>query len=459
MRGSILRAGLTAALTVTLALPGVASAAARATHSETVILTGSLTIAWSGDSARGCAAAGECGVSGALQILPTGETSGTPTVPLEVSDFNAAARVIGRGPDGSVQTSCADLVPVEVTLGIRHVAGRLRAVMNGPFEAPSSGRCAGPTAQDLVGLSLPARRLGAHSYDLSGETTFGAGPFSVTTISTLRALVTIGGSATGAGLGPIGLIGGTGGSFSGTFPVGSPPQTHRVLQESAAYDYRIQGVTGTLSTTFAGLAEPLCLPVGACNTTGELSESFAAGGMITFSGSRTVKRRVGSAAALADLRAGRMRLTDTFSATLIREVLGERLRAATGMTCTAQGQLAFTGQSRSGGPGVDELLLGPGLQGGLGIPSADPVRTRCPGPSAEDVLGGRRAPLATGAVTAGELGASQLSVTLNGAGDFTGSGYAGTRSGSVVLTLALVRARGGTRRVRQFGGVPGVGLP
>ncbi len=434
-----------------LAPAGSALAAARPARPMSETLTGSLSISWAGDPARGCAAAGQCGVNGVLQMLPnggTGSSSGVP--PLELTDSNAVVRETLSGPGGPLRSTCADLLPVDLAFGVRHVPGGLRAVTTGTFQPPSSGRCAGPTTQDLTPLTLPARRFGAHSYDLSGTTRFGAGPFAVTAVSTVRALVTAGAS-NGFPFSPV--FSSSGGVSSGR---GAPPRSRRALQEHAEYDYRIQGMSGTLSTAFAASSTPLCLPLGACGTTGELTGSFTPRGTIRFTGSRTVKRRVGPAGALADLRAGRMELGDNFYSTSIRETLTETLTRPSAQPCTDSSQVTFQGVSRPGGRGIDALLLAPS-QGFFG--SVDPLRTRCAGPSGRDVLGNtNNASLARGTVTAAELGARRLEIVLGGAGAFSTASYAGQRSGSVLLSLILERETGGTRRVRLFGGPP-VAIP
>jgi len=75
MQGSLVKiapALRTLAVALMLALAGASPAAARTSRQRTVTMTGSLTIAWHGDLTRGCAAVGQCGVSGMLQILPSG---------------------------------------------------------------------------------------------------------------------------------------------------------------------------------------------------------------------------------------------------------------------------------------------------------------------------------------------------------------------------------------------------
>ena len=144
MRGSLLRTGARALAMLLLGLLSVAPAVAGETN---VSLTGSLTITWRGDPARGCAATSQCGVSGALEVVPSGESGSSSGIPIELQDGSAAARVTERAADGTVTSTCADLVPVDLSFALRHVRGRLRAVSTGFFEPPSAGRCAGPTVR------------------------------------------------------------------------------------------------------------------------------------------------------------------------------------------------------------------------------------------------------------------------------------------------------------------------
>jgi hypothetical protein len=453
MRGSLVKIApawwRTPAVVLMLALAGASPAAARTSRQRTVTMTGSLTIAWHGDLTRGCAAVGQCGVSGMLQILPSGAESSSGGIQLDVSDSSSAVRVTQTGAGGTVQSTCTDLVPVYINYLLRRVGGRPEAVSQ-PFQPPSSGRCAGPTSADLAHVSLPVRMPSPDRYDLAGRTTFGAGPFSVTVISSLAALITSGTPSAG---GPFTII--SSGSVSGVVSgPGSPPRTHQALEEHAAVTYRITSIAGALSTGFSGLASPSCRALGACGVTGEEAESFAAHATIEFLGSRTVKRRVGSATALTDLRAGRLRLNDTFSSVPFDETVTETASGG-GSSCSSQ---VHNRQLRGGSRMIgddDELRLAPEAGGfGGGFPSPDPFRTRCPGPSVQDVFGSDVGSLAHGTIATGRLGGRRLIIVLRGDGRFAGDGYAGQRQGAIVLTLTLTRANAGTRRVELIGRPP-----
>jgi hypothetical protein len=423
-----------------LGLVASVPAAARRVSSPNLELVGSLTFAWQGDPARGCAAAGLCDVRGSLELVPSGGFASAPGPPsIELIDPGSAARVIDQSPSATA-TACADPVPVDVLFAIRR--SHATPDQNLSIEPPSAGRCAGPTAADLLAVSLPARRLGRHGYDLSGDVTFGAGPFTVTATSSLRTVIQASGPA----------IVGT--STSGSISAGPvPPRAlpRPLLSEHADAVYRIAATTGSFTTTFSGLAPPLCDPLGACGTSGALHETAGTGGTVRFSGARVVSRRVGARKALADLRAGRLGFG--FSGSPISGTLSETLTQADGTTC-ADTDMRATPLMQAPGP-ASAIALGPGAFP-FGGPDtiSDPLRTRCPGPSARDILG--RSALATATVPMNALGDRRLTLTFahGNAGSFVAGDYAGERTGTVVLTLVLVRASAGTVRTAPFPPIP-----
>ena len=215
------------------------------------------------------------------------------------------------------------------------------------------------------------------------------------------------------------------------------------------------GCGGSLSTTFSGLPAPLCAPLGACGDSGRLVESIAADGSLSFSAARIVPRPVSAAAALRDLRSGRMRLNGFLGVSPAREAVSETLAQRDGTTCTGSGSAGrfdFEVAVRRRG---DQLqLTSPG--GAFGV---DPLRTRCPGPSAADVLGNRSEILAAAPLAPSELGRRHLTLSLSAAGTFSGLSWSGRRGGTIVLMLTRVRERAGTHRVRLVLGEPGVTLP
>jgi hypothetical protein len=450
MRGSRGAALIAACVVLAVASLGVPGAAWSASHrprrqrSFSSEVTGPLLLAWSGDPAHGCAAAGLCGVSGTLQMQLGGdELSGSGGPPeLMASDDAAVARVQTTAPDGSV-TTCVDLVPVQFDLALQGASARVAGGLLGlGSEAPSAGRCAGPTSAQLAALTLPARRL-AHGYDLSGRTSFATGPFAVSVISGVRARITFGGSGGGGG-GEVVSAGGT----------SAPIKPRSVLMERTSVTYRITGVSGALTTNFAGLAPPECDALGACGATGRLVQSFTASGDLRFLGARITNRHVGRNRALADLRRGTMTLSDTFNEQVVHETVVESSAQTDGPPCMATNSILLApGLPNKPHRGHAELVLSDTFDGFGGGPP-DAFRTPCPGPSAQDILGPNGGALATATISDGQLGDRHLSITFQRLGTFTGSAYAGHRSGAVVMALALVRSTGGTRRVKLFPGEP-----
>lgn len=441
---------------VAASLAGAAPAgAAGTTHPQmqtTSTMLGSLTVAWTGDPARGCATVGVCGVSGTLQVTSDGGlTTGGGPPGLELSDGAATVRVIDRAPDGSVVSTCADMAPVDIAFAVRHTAQGLTAAAGGSGGSLSAGRCAGPVSGDLGAIALPARRAGAHGYSLGGRVTVGAGPFTVTLVSTLRAVVIV--SRSGQCVSNQFF---TSCSTGGSAPI--PGRARTVLQEHATYTYRITGLSGTLTQTFTGRPDPLCRPLGACGTAGSVAETISGTGLVHFTGARTVAHRVGAARALADLRAGRLGIGDDFGSVPVRMSTSEHVSGPGTATCAdTQTGLFAGGASRARGRTGDQLTIVPsGDIFGNGGP--DVLRTHCPGPSTSEVLGGAPG-LVQGTIPTRRLGARRLTVTLTGTGAFTRDGYAGARQGSVTLDLVRVRAAGGTSRSQWWFPGPGGGRP
>ncbi len=454
MRGSRGAALIAACVVLAVASLGVPGAAWSASHprpqrSFSTEVTGPLLIAWSGDPAHGCAAAGLCGVSGTLQMhFGDDELSGSGGPPeLLANDDGAVARVQTAAPDGSV-TTCADLVPVQFDIAVHGASAQVAGTLLGlGSQAPSAGRCAGPTSSQLAALKLPVRRL-AHGYDLTGRTSFASGPFAVSVISGVRARITFGGNG---GTGE--FSGGTGEIISGG-ATGVPVKRHSVLVERTSLTYRVTGFSGALTTNFAGLAAPACDALGACGATGRLVQSFTASGDVRLLGARITNRHVGRNRALADLRRGAMTLSGTFNQQAVQETVAESSAQTGGLSCMATSSVLLTGGvTNKPHRGSDELILSDTFDG-FGDGPPDPFRTACPGPSAQDILGPNGGALATATISDGQLGDSHLSITFQRLGTFTGSAYAGRRSGAVVMALALVRSTGGTRRVKLFPGEP-----
>jgi hypothetical protein len=435
-------------------LLGPARSAAQQPHRQRLVnaeVTGPLIIAWSGDPAHGCAAAGLCGVTGSVQLHLGGAEASSSDEPPELiaNDEAAVVRVQTTEPDASVAT-CADLIPTQFDFTVRHAGDDLATGIStgfGAAETPSSGRCAGPTSGEMAALTLPARRVG-RGYDFSGHTSFTVGPFAVTVISGVRVRITSGVPDGGDGSGE--SSGDTVVDGSGTGP---PVKTRSALLETAGFTYRVIGFSGTMDTDVAGSTPPQCDALGACGLTGRLVQSFTTRGRLSFLGTRIATRRIGRDGALAALRHGDMAIADTFGEQPIKANVDETNSQTGSLPCTGTSSVVVAG-GRVGRVrrNRDELVLSD-ANDGFGDGPSDAFRTSCPGPSAQDILG-PSGTIATATVTAGQLGDKHLSITFRGSRSFHGSAYSGRRRGTVVLGLALVRSTGGTRRVHLFAGEP-----
>jgi hypothetical protein len=417
-------------------LAGLGGATASADVGISIRPVGSLAFAWKGAQGRGCASEGLCNVTGSLVVRVGNSSSGsTGTPPIELSDDSVVAREQESSPSGTVESACADPESVDFELRvIRSAGGGVRARSeSGSLGWPSAGRCAGPTAADLASLVLPARSLGTHGYDLSGSVAFGAGPFDVTVTSHIRALIER--DHFGIGVGGVSS--------------GHAPKLHRRLQEDAEVDYRVVDVSGALDASFSGVEDPACEPLGTCGNTGSLTDSLSAAHQrLAFFGSRTISHRVGERTALSDLRAGRLNVFDTSFGLQLRERVTGTLHWADGSTCadTVTGPAAPV-QSHVTAR-ADVFQFAPHAE--YFFPGADPLRSRCPGPSGSEIGAGHA--LAAGSVPLHDLGAARLTLRLGGSGTFSAAEYRGAHSGAIVLTLARSRMSGRTSTVRLAAG-------
>jgi hypothetical protein len=128
-----------------LAVAAVAALACRArSRTRRCPRAGSITYTWQGDPARGCVAAGLCGVRGALVLSATGITTalsfGRGTIDIPFFGSSGIVRVAGPGGD------CVDVAGGMFggDLFVTPIRGKLTTRME---PAPSSGRCAGPLEQ------------------------------------------------------------------------------------------------------------------------------------------------------------------------------------------------------------------------------------------------------------------------------------------------------------------------
>jgi len=414
--------GVAAALLVaSLAAPGHAWA------NESLLGSGSLTYTWQGDPARGCAAEGLCGVEGAVTVEAQGQVDATSFG--RMTDINlfpetTTVRVLDR--ESGASDECVDIPPAgpsELLVG-REGHGRLQARVEPPI---SSGRCAGPLAQDLAGVRLAVRSTGGRrpSFDLRGSQPFVAGPFSGTLVST----VVFTPNASG--------LSETSSSSGSLFPRPSP---RKALIERVTLHYRVSSQPGALETSFAGEPDPFCAALDSCGASGTLGLSLLSPqSQLVLSASRTVTARVGARRAIADLRRGRLRLGGIAEVGIGTQV-AETFSGGDGLTC----------QDSSSGDQAQLLFAAPGSGGGVGVTLVEQpqtqslLRTHCPGPTDADVFGSVNRGVASGAASLADLLRPQTVVSLTNPGAFTGVGYDGSRGGAIGLSLVLVHVHGGT---------------
>jgi hypothetical protein len=413
---------------------------ARAVAAERSFTTsGSITYTWQGDPARGCAAAGLCGVQGALILQSAGgssSTSGGPPgggidVPLET--LGATVRV-SDGPGNGDCIDSAGLPGGDLSI-VRGAGGREVAHVRA---GPSSGRCAGPRAQDLAALVLPVARSGGKlpRYDLHTTQSFAAGPFTGKIVSTIvvRSIPNSPGSGS-----------------VGTGPVQVAPPAHKVLLEQVILRYRLASLPSALDVAFAGETDPFCETLDSCGASGTLA--FALPGLgqsFEVAASRQVSRRVDARQALADFRRGRLHsgggaVAPQAGAGGIADVT-ETYAGSGGLRC----------QSASQSPAQPQLLVEPGsARMGVAVTvllnnqiGSDLLRTYCPGPSVTDVFGSNPA-VARATIGVNQLLARHSVISVTASGGFAGTGYVGSRSGGLQFSLTLAHVRAGTIEVSR----------
>lgn len=412
---------------------------ARAAASPTFTTTGSITYTWQGDPTRGCAAMGLCGVQGALilgsQSGSSSTSGGRPTRTIDVP-FQVSSGTV-RVADGPGAGDCVDVPspPPGGDLLITPGPGGLVARVRGQV---SSGRCAGPRAQDLAGLTLPVKRSGGRypSYDLRGTRSFTAGPFTGRVVSTLVV-------KTAPNPGGSNLV--TGGSFPG-----GPPPSRKVLLEHVTLRYRLASLPGSLDVAFSGSSDPFCAALDSCGASGTLALSYP-GLVRTFEvqASRQVPRRVDAHQALADFRRGRLHYAGGFPGGF-----GAPSTAQVAETFARSGGLRCQDTSESRAPAGLFVTVGSSRSGRrVSLVWSDPfesglLRTYCPGPTDADVFGtGPQA--ATGSIGPAQLLSRRSAISLAAPGSFAGPGYVGTRSGALEFSLTLERVRAGTTEARR----------
>jgi hypothetical protein len=406
--------------------------------SLTLSASGSLTVTWHGDVARGCAAAGLCGTDGEVILRPsTGSEGLGSSGPISELSVALVGTVRVRRVDGqSTPAECVEPISEGFGGGLQLVLARHWAATLQP--APTSGRCAGPLGADLAGLALPLGERGGRypRFDLRGTRAFTAGPFSGQIVSSMDVLTA---PATGQS-----SFSST--SFSGSFPPGSVPR-RRILREFVALRFRLSIAPSALREQFAGTPAPDCNVLDSCGTTGSLSLSLThAQAPLMLVASRVVHARASRGRALTDYRDGRLGLSYPATAPASAQVV-ETLTRPDGSSCndatTVSGlDLVATSLGANHGTGrVQVSLEDQSLPG-------DVLRTHCSGPAGADVTGegggGQGATLGRGSLAPAQLLSPMTDISLSDPGSFAGLGYAGERGGAVKLRLTLVHVAAGT---------------
>jgi hypothetical protein len=393
-------------------------APALARADEQLVPSGSLAYTWHATPQLGCARENLCGVYGAVTVDVQSADFVTQRhfpSPLQLS-VAATARTQGPGPG----TSCVDLLDVD-ELDLNLIGPSITA-QDIPEDSLSSGHCPGPLTTDLGRLSVPVRRIGHHrpSFDLSGSRTISAGPYEISLRSTLR-----------LDPGHNGL--GSSTSVSGGKPVPSP--RGRQFVEQVALRYRLASSAGNESASFQATAGQLCETVGDCGSSGSLSVStVTARRRITLLATRLVRRPVGRARALSDLRAGRLSGEVQVPArAVVSEAIAGGQAAACSDTRSSPLSLEFADFGRQGE--VDLL----DIQG-------DALRTHCPGPLDADVIPDG-VTVAHVMVGAGQLGAGRITLT-SALASYSSLAYGSRWGGSLALTFVRVGLRAGTLKGR-----------
>jgi hypothetical protein len=402
-----------------------------------VTFSGSVHVAFAGDPARGCAAAGTCGYSGTIDAPDTSALSGSFTgdffgpEPSDVQNL-AGARIQVLRSDASGSGTCTDeLDDVGAGVAVDEVRGRVRLALNSatnPLTADGSpldaGQCAGPRVVELP--SIPARyvtlgtaRHGA-SVALGGTSSFADGSFSGTVTSTLVAHVKL--EQTGTEITGAGTVGPT---------YAAPTFVDVTLHLNVA------AASATLPLGFASSPSPFCAPLDACGLMGTVA-------LTTPAISRRVALDLGEelpahakatrARALRDLRAGRLSAMGLQTLGTVHISTTEAALRSTGPTCTDTVDTAVDGPNLSAPANSPENKLDITIGGSAFFPIGDPLRTRCPGPASPATE--EPAPLLATHVSLSAFASGQpVSVTLVPGLTVSGT-YAGSLAGALPMTLS-----------------------
>ncbi|MEA2428781.1 MAG: hypothetical protein QOF37_2409, partial [Thermoleophilaceae bacterium] len=407
--------------------------------------SGQVSVDFHGDEAAGCAVAHLCGVSGTVtwspgsggSLLAFGYRSHGQHIEsgnLVVGDELGAggpgtsARVRRAGDGGAPDSLCAD---VGSSIASSNPASRRGTSMTfslfGTDEVLRT-RCAGPLTRDVASL-MPTRtiseravRRGGAKLDFSADGEFAAHGLAGTLHSNVVLRVGKGSNVLQS-------------QQQAAPPPGTRSQRTRYLEVS----YRIASVSGRVVTSVRGLADPdLCGPLDSCGLLGTLttapSSSTGDGSVIAFGSAKHTKRDLRRALGLAPgpvprgvQRVGFFEWEDAGS------VASDFTRAGA-PACADSTPLAGGGLLDLGFSGAHATARYDGGDVTLG---GDPLRTRCPGPSASDATGG----LAVGTVPLAALGARRATLRLTRGTSFHANGYRGATRPDLTVVIRRTRLR------------------
>jgi hypothetical protein len=420
------------------------------TISIPVKIDGTVQVDFTGDPAAGCG--GPCGLSG----FPSGSLTWDPTgeADLVVSEYRTAdgrkltaslfflggseqdgptttahvIRTAASGPDGV----CSDARVATLTFldfsadSSSFVEARL---LRGLPDDPGlfRTRCGGPIERDLV-AALPSvaldrtlLRKGGADVDLSGTRPFTGDGFAGTARSSVKLHLGV----------P---------RIAGPAPRRSAPRRPPAYAPRTVIAvYRVEQLTGSVVTDFTGDAEqPICGPLDVCGASGTVRllpsvssgrATFAAYGPARRVSGRNLRAALGlrtvprlpiiTASGVADWNRDSGSASETFT-------------APGGSTCSDTVPLAGGFVSFWVGPRRVFAAYGRG-PGSF----ADPLRTRCPGPSIADAAEGH--PLATGSLSRKAFRKQRVTITLSRGRPFEAAPYAGVTRAA--LTIVLRRTR------------------
>ena len=404
-----------------------------------VSATGSITVTWHGDRARGCAAAGLCGYRGSTSADPVdGQLYVSVSRRGRLDAYGdletqspTLSRVQRREGSGALDT-CVDASPpedFEITVRQRT---RETARVGLAGDAVTAGRCAGPDLADVL-LKIPERPVslagllrGHTTIDLAARLPFRSGRFSGRIVSTLRLHVGRGRTSPGIQV-----------EIPGT-PASERPLA-RVAELHAVY--RVSRFAGRFATTFRGLGEPACSGVDACGVSGAAEWAIQSrGGIVAIDAAALVRPSDrglrGLRAALARGKGGDGFLDGRAELRHETGTTSVRLDRAGGAICKdSKSTLPPFLWVRGGRRGLS-LLLGSPVVFPMG---PDPLRAGCPGPTRAAVASHRS--LAFAPLPLAAVGRRRIEVPLVAGGKFDDGAYRGAWGSRFTIRLERVKTR------------------